>query len=157
MLAHPEAVEEAALGKEGLLSQLAPRQLWINCSTVTRPGCRTPMTSFDDSLRGDWAGTAARQWRLSLLCGRRRTTPRPWSAAMQSLPSSKSCKTRRPRQKDDPRWTCRKPVNGFACIHVHNHYFSNMKTSKPGVRFLFLSAFALAVLSCVAKSISHDP
>ena len=40
MLAHPEAVGEAALGKEGLLSQLAPGQLWIDCSTVTSPGCR---------------------------------------------------------------------------------------------------------------------
>src|SRR2546428_14131820 len=35
MLAHPEAVEEAALGKEGFLSRLAPGQLWIDCSTVT--------------------------------------------------------------------------------------------------------------------------
>src|SRR6266481_2830246 len=34
MLAHPEAVEEAALGKEGFLSRLAPGQLWIDCSTV---------------------------------------------------------------------------------------------------------------------------
>ena len=34
MLAHPEAVEEAALGKEGFLSHLAPSQMWIDCSTV---------------------------------------------------------------------------------------------------------------------------
>jgi len=34
MLAHPEAVEEAALGKEGFLSRLAPSQMWIDCSTV---------------------------------------------------------------------------------------------------------------------------
>ena len=34
MLAHPEAVEEAALGKEGFLSRLAPGQLWTDCSTV---------------------------------------------------------------------------------------------------------------------------
>ena len=34
MLAHPEDVEEAALGKEGFLSRLAPGQLWIDRSTV---------------------------------------------------------------------------------------------------------------------------
>jgi len=34
MLAHPDAVEEAALGQEGFLSQLAPGQIWIDCSTV---------------------------------------------------------------------------------------------------------------------------
>jgi 3-hydroxyisobutyrate dehydrogenase/glyoxylate/succinic semialdehyde reductase len=34
MLAHPDAVEEAALGKEGFLSQLTPGQMWIDCSTV---------------------------------------------------------------------------------------------------------------------------
>jgi 3-hydroxyisobutyrate dehydrogenase/glyoxylate/succinic semialdehyde reductase len=34
MLAHPDAVEEAALGKDGFLSQLTPRQMWIDCSTV---------------------------------------------------------------------------------------------------------------------------
>jgi len=34
MLAHPEAVEEAALGKEGFLSHLAPGKTWIDCSTV---------------------------------------------------------------------------------------------------------------------------
>ena len=34
MLAHPEAVEEAALGKEGFLSRLSPGQMWIDCSTV---------------------------------------------------------------------------------------------------------------------------
>ena len=34
MLAHPDAVDEAALGQEGFLSQLAPGQIWIDCSTV---------------------------------------------------------------------------------------------------------------------------
>src|SRR5437016_3687257 len=34
MLAHPEAVEEAALGKHGFLSHLAPGRMWIDCSTV---------------------------------------------------------------------------------------------------------------------------
>jgi 3-hydroxyisobutyrate dehydrogenase-like beta-hydroxyacid dehydrogenase len=34
MLAHPDAVEEAALGKEGFLSHLAPGRMWIDCSTV---------------------------------------------------------------------------------------------------------------------------
>src|SRR5271154_6692708 len=34
MLAHPEAVEEAALGQDGFLSRLAPGQIWIDCSTV---------------------------------------------------------------------------------------------------------------------------
>jgi len=34
MLAHPEAVREAALGPEGFLSRLAPGRFWIDCSTV---------------------------------------------------------------------------------------------------------------------------
>ena len=34
MLAHPEAVEEAALGQEGFLPHLRPGQMWIDCSTV---------------------------------------------------------------------------------------------------------------------------
>src|SRR6266568_3011432 len=34
MLAHPEAVREAALGKEGFLAHLAPDALWVDCSTV---------------------------------------------------------------------------------------------------------------------------
>jgi len=34
MLAHPDAVEDAALGKDGFLSRSSPRQIWIDCSTV---------------------------------------------------------------------------------------------------------------------------
>ncbi|HXI69967.1 MAG TPA: NAD(P)-dependent oxidoreductase [Verrucomicrobiae bacterium] len=34
MLAHPAAVEEAALGQDGFLSRLAPGKMWIDCSTV---------------------------------------------------------------------------------------------------------------------------
>jgi 3-hydroxyisobutyrate dehydrogenase-like beta-hydroxyacid dehydrogenase len=34
MLAHPDAVEEAALGKDGFLSQLSPGRMWVDCSTV---------------------------------------------------------------------------------------------------------------------------
>jgi len=34
MLAHPDAVEEAARGKEGFLPHLTPGQMWIDCSTV---------------------------------------------------------------------------------------------------------------------------
>jgi 3-hydroxyisobutyrate dehydrogenase/glyoxylate/succinic semialdehyde reductase len=34
MLAHPAAVREAALGKDGFLSRLRPSMLWIDCSTV---------------------------------------------------------------------------------------------------------------------------
>src|SRR5207247_7526759 len=34
MLAHPEAVEEAALGEEGFLRSPQPGQMWIDCSTV---------------------------------------------------------------------------------------------------------------------------
>jgi len=34
MLAYPEAVREAALGKDGFLNALHPRQLWVDCSTV---------------------------------------------------------------------------------------------------------------------------
>ena len=31
MLAHPDAVEEAALGKEGFLSHLGPGRMWVDC------------------------------------------------------------------------------------------------------------------------------
>jgi len=34
MLAHPDAVEDAALGKDGFLSRPSPRRIWIDCSTV---------------------------------------------------------------------------------------------------------------------------
>ena len=34
MLAHPAAVEEAVLGKEGFLSHLGPGQIWVDCSGV---------------------------------------------------------------------------------------------------------------------------
>jgi len=34
MLAHPDAVEEMALGKDGFLSHLPRSQMWIDCSTV---------------------------------------------------------------------------------------------------------------------------
>ena len=34
MLAHPDAVEEAVLGKDGFLSHLGPGQMWVDCSTV---------------------------------------------------------------------------------------------------------------------------
>lgn len=34
MLAHPDAVREAALGKNGFLPHLAPGRLWVDCSTV---------------------------------------------------------------------------------------------------------------------------
>ena len=34
MLAHPAAVEEAALGKDGFLSHLAQDKTWVDCSTV---------------------------------------------------------------------------------------------------------------------------
>ncbi len=34
MLAHPAAVEEAALGQNGFLDRLQPHALWVDCSTV---------------------------------------------------------------------------------------------------------------------------
>jgi 3-hydroxyisobutyrate dehydrogenase-like beta-hydroxyacid dehydrogenase len=34
MLAHPDAVEEAALGRDGFLSRLKPDAIWIDCSSV---------------------------------------------------------------------------------------------------------------------------
>ena len=34
MLAHPAAVEEAAVGQDGFLSRLVPGQMWIDCRTV---------------------------------------------------------------------------------------------------------------------------
>lgn len=41
MLAHPDAVQEAALGKEGLLSHLEPRRIWVDSSTVNPSFSRT--------------------------------------------------------------------------------------------------------------------
>lgn len=34
MLAHPDAVREAALGPDGFLAQMPPGSLWVDCSTV---------------------------------------------------------------------------------------------------------------------------
>src|SRR5712671_4826466 len=34
MLAHPAAVEEAALGANGFLNHLRPNTLWVDCSSV---------------------------------------------------------------------------------------------------------------------------
>src|SRR6266850_8331349 len=34
MLAHPDAVEQAALGPSGLLRHFGPGKMWIDCSTV---------------------------------------------------------------------------------------------------------------------------
>jgi 3-hydroxyisobutyrate dehydrogenase-like beta-hydroxyacid dehydrogenase len=34
MLAHPDAVEQAALGADGFLDQLRPNTLWVDCSSV---------------------------------------------------------------------------------------------------------------------------
>src|ERR1700689_85295 len=34
MLAHPEAVEQAALGPDGFLSHLKPNTFWVDCSSV---------------------------------------------------------------------------------------------------------------------------
>jgi 3-hydroxyisobutyrate dehydrogenase/glyoxylate/succinic semialdehyde reductase len=34
MLAHPEAVKDAALGQDGFLPKLAPGRFWVDCSTV---------------------------------------------------------------------------------------------------------------------------
>src|SRR5260370_22354695 len=34
MLAHPDAVEQAALGADGFLNHLRPNALWVDCSSV---------------------------------------------------------------------------------------------------------------------------
>src|SRR5260370_35211179 len=34
MLAHPDAVEQAALGADGFLNHLRPDTLWIDCSSI---------------------------------------------------------------------------------------------------------------------------
>jgi 3-hydroxyisobutyrate dehydrogenase-like beta-hydroxyacid dehydrogenase len=41
MLAHPDAVEEAANGKDGFLSHLQQGQMWVDCSTVNPSFSRT--------------------------------------------------------------------------------------------------------------------
>ena len=53
MLAHPGAVEEAALGPNGFLDHLKPNALWVDCSSVN--------PSFSEKIA---AATAARQVRF---------------------------------------------------------------------------------------------
>jgi 3-hydroxyisobutyrate dehydrogenase/glyoxylate/succinic semialdehyde reductase len=53
MLAHPDAVEQAALGRNGFLSHLKPNTLWIDCSSVN--------PSFSKKMA---AAAAARQIRF---------------------------------------------------------------------------------------------
>jgi len=49
MLAHPAAVEEAALGQDGFLSRLAPGRIWIDCSTVN-PSFSRKMAAAAEAL-----------------------------------------------------------------------------------------------------------
>lgn len=53
MLAHPDAVEEAALGPNGFLDHLKPNALWVDCSSVN--------PSFSEKMA---AATAARRIRF---------------------------------------------------------------------------------------------
>jgi 3-hydroxyisobutyrate dehydrogenase-like beta-hydroxyacid dehydrogenase len=53
MLAHPDAVEQAALGRNGFLTHLKPNTLWIDCSSVN--------PSFSKKMA---AAAAARQIRF---------------------------------------------------------------------------------------------
>ena len=53
MLAHPDAVEEAALGRNGFLTHLKPNALWVDCSSVN--------PSFSKKMA---AAAAARQIRF---------------------------------------------------------------------------------------------
>jgi glyoxylate/succinic semialdehyde reductase len=34
MLAHPDALEQAALGRNGFLTHLKPNTLWVDCSSL---------------------------------------------------------------------------------------------------------------------------
>ena len=54
MLAHPDAVEEAALGPDGFLDHLKPNALWVDCSSVN--------PSFSKKMA---AATAARRVRFA--------------------------------------------------------------------------------------------
>jgi len=49
MLAVPEAVRSAALGKDGFLNRLGPGRLWVNCSTVN-PAFSREMSELAGSL-----------------------------------------------------------------------------------------------------------
>src|SRR5258707_11685333 len=48
MLAHPEAVKEAALGQDGFLPHLPPDALWVDCSTVN-PSFSKQMAAESDT------------------------------------------------------------------------------------------------------------
>jgi hypothetical protein len=50
MLAHPEAVKDAALGQDGFLANLAPGGLWADCSTVN------PSFSLDMAAEARYCG-----------------------------------------------------------------------------------------------------
>src|SRR2546427_272100 len=55
MLAHPDAVEEAALGEEGFLRYSQPGQMWIDCSTVN-PSFSRKMASEAKARRVGFLG-----------------------------------------------------------------------------------------------------
>src|SRR2546427_4301993 len=54
MLAHPEAVKEAALGQDGFLTHLPPDALWVDCSTVN--------PSFSRQMAAEAVYWRARVW-----------------------------------------------------------------------------------------------
>src|SRR3981189_1897093 len=66
MLAHPAAVEEAALGANGFLNHLRPNALWVDCSSVN--------PSFSRKMAG---AAAARQGPFLYTRGPRPPRPAP--------------------------------------------------------------------------------
>src|SRR5256885_3999382 len=52
MLAHPEAVKEAALGKDGFLAHLPPDALWVDCSTVNPSFSKQMVAEAQAQARG---------------------------------------------------------------------------------------------------------
>ena len=52
MLAHPDAVEQAALGGNGFLSHLKPNTIWIDCSSVNPSFSKRMATAMGNLLFG---------------------------------------------------------------------------------------------------------
>jgi hypothetical protein len=82
MLAHPDAVEQAALGRDGFLGNLKPSALWVDCSSVN--------PSFSKKM----AAAAARRevhlsMRLSPAPRQWRRTPNLFSGSAQIRPTWK--------------------------------------------------------------------
>src|SRR6266496_4057011 len=67
MLAHPDAVEQAALGRNGFLDHLKPNALWVDCSSVN-PSFSKKMAAAARGAAGSFCRCAC-DWFRARGCG----------------------------------------------------------------------------------------